>query len=69
MPKWICKVNWSGGQFRITIPKGLVEAMKWQDAAHVMLESTGKKGVLVWRLIDAESLKDEGSRNKGGPGR
>ena len=69
MPKWICKVSRSGYQRRVTLPKGLIVWRGWHDVKYVMFEDDGENPVTVREFIHAESLKDEGSRNKGGSDR
>jgi hypothetical protein len=66
MPKWICKVTESGGQRRLTLPKGLLKDREWLDVKVVILEPQGGEEIRIRRFIDAESLKNEGSRNKPG---
>lgn len=64
MPKWICKVGWSKGQCRVTIPKGLIEEMDWKDVEVLVMRPVSAKFVSVRRFENGESLKgpDEGNR-------
>ena len=66
MPKWICKVTKSGGQRRITIPRGLIEFRAWFDARYVMLEDDGENPVTIKEFIHGESLKNDSKRNQTG---
>ena len=60
MAKWVAKLSWSGGQCRLTIPKGLVDDCGWRGTRVVVLERTAGPEITVRRFIDGESLKDEG---------
>ena len=64
MPKWICKVTRSGAQHRLTLPRGLLKDMRWDDVRVVTLQTKGETGILIRRFIDGESLKDEGKGDK-----
>ena len=64
MPKWICKVSGSGGQRRITLPKGLIDFRAWFDLKYVILEDDGEGLVTIREFIDGQSLKNEDSGAK-----
>ena len=64
MAKWVCKVTKSGGQHRLTIPKGLIKESGWVDIRFVTIEWIGSAAFIMRRLIDGESLKDEGKGDK-----
>jgi|GEM_PF-2735827 len=66
MPKYLTKISKFGGQYRVTIPKGLIEEMEWHDVEFVMLEAGDFDQIWVGRFIDGESLKGEDRRDKGG---
>jgi len=66
MAKWVAKLSWSGGQCRVTIPKGLVKALKWEDAAIVTMVDEGGGLLGVRRFIDGESLENDGSKHQAG---
>lgn len=59
MPKYLTKLSKFGGQFRLTIPKGLVEEAGWQDVEFVTMETYMGLYIRVRRFIDGESLKTE----------
>ena len=37
MPKFIAKLSKFGGQYRITVPKGLIDECKWDGVEFVIL--------------------------------
>lgn len=57
MPKWVAKISWSQGQCRVTIPKGLVEKMGWQDASVLEMWPHHLDSIVVGRFKDGESPK------------
>jgi len=59
MPKYLSKISKFGGQYRLTIPKLLVEEIKWQDVDYVIVESCMGLDFRVRRFIDGESLKTD----------
>lgn len=59
MPKHFTKLSKFGGQYRLTIPKALIEEMKWQDVEFVIMELASPKAFYVRRFIDGESLRTE----------
>lgn len=69
MAKYLTKLSKFGGQFRVTIPKGLIEEIEWQDVEFVILERMGYDEIRVRRFIDAESLKGQTARGKAGSDR
>ncbi len=64
MAKWICKVTTSGGQHRLTIPKGLIKESGWAGTQFVTIEWIGSSAFIMRRFIDGESLKNEGKGDK-----
>lgn len=66
MAKYLTKLSKFGGQFRVTIPKGLIEEADWRDVEFVILEWSGLNSIFIRRFIDAESLKSEAAVPKTG---
>jgi len=66
MPKHLTKISKFGGQYRLTIPKLLVEELKWKGVEYVFLERHGSRDIRIRRFIDGESLRTE--RKKDRPG-
>ena len=56
MTIWICKLNKSGGQTRITIPKGLVEKQGFFGEGHVYLDDK-RNGEIIIRRLDINDKK------------
>ena len=56
MPKHLTKVSKFGGQYRLTIPKALINEMEWQDVEFVIMEDEGGGLMSVRRFMDEESL-------------
>ncbi len=67
MPKHFCKVSHYMGQFRITIPKHLVESMQWGDVAYVIVKEFHADTLLIRRFVDGESLKGDAPKDRPGP--
>ena len=61
MATWLCRVSGQPGQFRLTVPKGLVAEMDWYDVKCVLMKKAPDGVIKIRRFIDGESLKDEGS--------
>lgn len=59
MPKWICKINTKEKQFRVTIPKLLIDAKMWWGTRCVLIEEGAGDSFIIRRFIDGESLKSE----------
>lgn len=66
MPKHLSKISKFGGQYRLTIPKLLMEEIKWQDVEFVMLDRIGRDDVRIRRFIDGESLRAQGKTDTDG---
>ena len=66
MPKYLTKISKFGGQYRLTIPKGMIEEINWQDVEYVILESYMGLAIRVRRFIDAESLGIKSERDRTG---
>lgn len=56
MPKYIAKLSKFGGQYRITIPRLLVEECKWEDVEFVILSRVTYEEIKMRRFVDGESL-------------
>lgn len=57
MPKHLTKISKFGGQHRVTIPRLLINEMKWQGVVYVFLERHGTDDIIIRRFIDGESLR------------
>ena len=66
MPKYLSKISKFGGQYRLTIPKQMIEEIKWQDVEYVTIESQMGLALRVRRFIDAESLSINGKKDRPG---
>lgn len=62
MTYWVHRITEAKGQYRITLPKGLVESLAWRKGDVVMLTDTGKGQVLL-ELVAVE-VKFEGGISK-----
>ena len=55
MTMWICKLSMTGGQVRVTIPKGLVEIKPFLKTGYVQLDDRLKAQIIIKGVeIDAE---------------
>ena len=55
MTLWICKLTESGGQIRLTIPKGLVKAKQFLKVGYVQLEDKFNDQIIIKGVkIDGE---------------
>ena len=66
MAKYLTKISKFGGQYRLTIPRSLIDEYRWHDVEYVILEPVMDKAIRMRRFIDGESLKTEVTRNKAG---
>lgn len=64
MAKNIVKVSCGGGQVRLTIPKLVIQGLKWQGVKYVMVEENQDGTLTIRRFVDGESLKAEGKRRR-----
>ena len=64
MTRWIRKVNWYKGQFRITIPSELVSALGWGEASYIMLTEESKGSITLRRFIVEETLKSQSKTDR-----
>ena len=59
MTLWICKLTESGGQIRLTIPKGLVKAKQFLKVGYVQLEDKFDDQIIIKGVkIDGEKTTD-----------
>jgi len=59
MTLWICKLTESGGQIRLTIPKGLVKAKQFLKVGYVQLEDKFNDQIIIRGVkIDGEKTTD-----------
>jgi hypothetical protein len=59
MTLWICKLTESGGQIRLTIPKGLVKLKKFLKVGYVQLEDKYPDIIIIKGVkIDGEKTID-----------
>jgi len=59
MTLWICKLTESGGQIRLTIPKGLVKAKPFLKVGYVQLEDKFNDNIIIKGVkIDGEKTTD-----------
>ena len=56
---WICKLSMTGGQVRVTIPKGLVLAKEFLKTGLVQLDDRFDNQIIIKGVkIDAEKTTD-----------
>ena len=56
MPKHLVKLSRFGDQYRLTIPKMLIQQMEWEDVEFVILYPLESGSIEIGRFIDGESL-------------
>jgi len=66
MAKYLTKLSKFGGQYRVTIPKGLIAETGWGEVEFIILEKMGHDEIRLRRWIDAKSLKSEAAGDKAG---
>ncbi len=55
MTLWICKLSMTGGQVRVTIPKGLVLAKEFLKTGYVQLDDRFDNQIIIKEVdIDGE---------------
>jgi len=54
MEKYIVKATRTGNQVRITLPKKLIERMKWEKVLFFVLKKTSNITVEVIKLLEKE---------------
>lgn len=45
--QYVCKITRSGGQSRITLPKGFLKSMGLEESAYVIIEDETKGGTTI----------------------
>ena len=59
MTNWICKLTESGGQVRVTIPKGLATKKAFLKAGYVQLDDRFDDKIIIQGVkIDGEKTTD-----------
>lgn len=66
MPKYLTKISKFGGQYRLTIPKGLIKEMEWQDVEFVLMDNVGQGALRIRRFVDGKDLKAKVTRHQTG---
>jgi len=66
MPKFIAKLSKFGGQYRITLPRGLVDECKWHGVEFIILSRITDDEIKIRRFIDRESLGIERKEHRNG---
>jgi len=66
MPKYFAKLSKFGGQYRLTLPRLLVEQVAWEDVEYVVLNGLVDRSIVIKEFIDAESLGVKGKRDRAG---
>lgn len=64
MPKVLAKLSKFGGQYRLTIPKCLIEEVGWHDCEFIILEPIEYNMIRIRRFVDAESLNIKSKRDR-----
>lgn len=68
MTYWVHRITEAKGQYRITLPKGLVEGLGWAKGDVLMIKKQGD-GELVVELVAKEVRVESGiSKRKDGSG-
>jgi len=63
---WICKLTESGGQIRITIPKGLAEKKEFLKVGYVQLDGGVNDQIIIKGVtINGEETTDRKVTNNG----
>jgi len=66
MPKYLAKLSKFGGQFRLTLPRLLVEQVAWEDVEYVVFDGRIDRSIVIKEFIDAESLGIERKADRPG---
>jgi len=61
--RYVCKITRSGGQARITLPKGFLESRQLKERCYVIIDDR-KKGQAIIRGVDFEEANN-GKRKAG----
>ncbi|MBA7472741.1 hypothetical protein ES707_08073 [subsurface metagenome] len=62
MSKYICKVEKSAGNFRICIPKSIIQEKRWGDVLYVIVEDHWPDKIAIRRMLDEKSLEPKDHR-------
>lgn len=66
MAKHLAKLSKFGGQYRVTIPRKVIDGLGWQDVEFIVLEDLRSGAIYIRRFIDGESLKASDEVDPGG---
>lgn len=68
MAYWVHRITEAKGQYRITLPKGLVEGLGWSKGDVVMVTDSGKGQVLLELVAVGVKFEGDISKRKDGSG-
>lgn len=57
MIRYICKISWTGGQCRVTIPKRIVKQKKWITCDYIQLDDIGGKAIVMKGVFHEQTNK------------
>ena len=63
MKKYLCKVDKSCDNFRVSIPKELIRLLRWGDVQYVLVEHQNKFSIAIRRMLDEKALGQEARAN------
>jgi len=66
MPKFLGKLSRFGGQYRLTLPRLLVEQVAWEDVEYVVLRGLIDRSIVIKEFIDGESLGINREKDRAG---
>jgi len=66
MAYWVHRITEVKGQYRLTLPRKLVESMYWQKGDSVMLSKAGIGKVMLERLVKGVKYEGDISECKDG---
>lgn len=66
MAKHLAKLSKFGGQFRLTLPKLLIDEIEWHDVEYVILYKLETSEIRIRRFVDGESLRTERKEDRPG---
>lgn len=69
MPKYLAKLSKFGGQYRITLPRLLIELIGWGDVEYVLLVPQEDNTIVMREFLNEESLGIESKRDRPGEDR
>jgi len=61
MVKHVVKVAKGGRNFRINIPRSIIQLKRWGDVRFVLVEDHHQDKIIIRRLIDGKALKGDDS--------